>query len=243
MRVELSAAFLVIALTACSDSGSGGSDTGGSAGTGGTSAGNGGSTAGTGGSKGGSTPGGGGSNGGTTGNSAGTAGSSGASGTAVRGALSLNILAPDGCSLTEHYQDFPKVDSGHPVTATEKGGGVADGEMIEGYSADVVCRWSGNAEPYTLSAAFELRTATGARGISFGSTIAVGQPDDGSIVVESKDLPAPYHAPCTFTPIEVDGVTHSLWVSFTCDTFEPFDAADPCAVGPSYYYFENCTAP
>ena len=132
MRVELGKVFMVRAITACSDNGSEGDDTGGAAGMAGTSAGTGGSAAGAGGStsKGGSTSGGstsggstsgnGGSGGGTDGGTAGTSGSGGGSGTPVRGAFSLNILAPDGCSLTPQYQDFPEVDSGHPVTDTDK---------------------------------------------------------------------------------------------------------------------------
>src|SRR5688572_18524779 len=133
MRVQLGVVLMAALAGACGDPGSNGDDSGGAAGTAGTSAGAGGSTAGAGGSKGGS--------GGATGGagSAGSSGTSGASGSAVRGAVSLNILAPDGCSLTAQYQDFPKVDSGHPVTATEKGQGIAVGEMTEGFPAEVLC--------------------------------------------------------------------------------------------------------
>jgi hypothetical protein len=249
MKAALGAVILVVALTACSDNGSDGDDTGGSGSTAGTSAGTGGATAGTGGSsggstsKGGSTSGGGStSSGGSTsggGSSGGTAGSSGGSASVVRGAVSLNILAPAGCSLTEQYQDFPKVASGHPVTATEKGAGIADGEMTEDFPADVLCEWLG----FEIDAVIRLGPAGNQRLINIGSSLVVGESAQNGVVLNSVELPAQYGGDCMVTPIEVDMATRSVWSSFTCETFDTFDDTDHCAIGPSYLFFENCTAP
>src|SRR5690606_1197859 len=69
--------------------------------------------------------------GGTGGTTPATGGSSGSGGVgaggsggggqgATRGAVSVHVLSPEGCSLAEHFRDVPETASGRPVTADMK---------------------------------------------------------------------------------------------------------------------------
>ena len=56
-------------------------------------------------------------------------------------------------------------------------------------------------------------------------------------------LPLGYGAisqPCTFTIIELDASTRSVWGSVSCSAWDNLDEAGTCALGPSYFFFENC---
>lgn len=250
-------------LSACSDEGDDGANTGGTAGSSasggsaGSSAGGGnggagalggnggtGALGGSGGTSGSGAAGSGGSAGsGAAGSSAGTAGGSGAP---VRGAVSLNIVGGSGCSLDPQYQDFPEVSSGHPVTATSKGDAATDGEDTpDGQPAQIVCEWLGTTAPHTISARITLGPPGPTdRSIFLGSPTVVGVPENDGIGINVPDLPEQYGSfsePCTVTPIEVDEATRSVWGEFSCPSIGPEEGDDSCEVGPSYFFFENCT--
>jgi len=215
--------------TAGSTSSGGNAGTGGAGGSAGTGAGTGGS--------------GGSAGSGAAGSGAGTAGDSGS---AVRGAVSLNIVGGSGCSLSPQYQDFPALASGHPVTATSKAEAATHGEDTpDGQPAQVVCEWIGSAAPYTISARITLGPAGPTdRSVFLGSPTVVGVPANDGIGINVPDLPAQYGSfsePCTVTPIEVDETTRSVWGEFSCPSIGPEEGDDSCEVGPSYFFFENCT--
>jgi hypothetical protein len=157
----------------------------------------------------------------------------------ARGAISLNLLAPAGCSLTPHYEEFPSTASGHAVTATEKGPGIQDGDASDGGPANVFCRRTGANPPYKITASISTGFLDTARGINLTTGTTVGVATAGSAVVQ---LPVDqnYMGECMFTPIEVDETAHSVWGGFSCDSFVPFEGQDPCAIGESYFFFENC---
>ena len=192
----------------------------------------------------------GGTQGGGAGGSAGGTGGSGGTGggsTAVRGAVSLHILSPQGCSLPDQFQDFPELSSGHPVTDTAKQG-VENGSVTEsGEPVTVLCSWLGTAPPNRVSALIRIGAAGNDSSINIGAPVVQGETRSGSILLSSRDLPGGYGSdpsdPCMFTPIELDTATRSVWARFTCGIFDAQDSTDVCAVGPSYFFFENCTPP
>jgi hypothetical protein len=236
MQNDVSILALGLLALACSDDGANSPDSTG--GTAGSSTGASGGMQGTGGSTGG------------TGGSSGSSGSSGTGGstTGVRGAVSLHILAPQGCSLPDQFQDFPELSSGHPVTDTAKVKGVENGSMTEsGEPVTVVCSWLGTAPPNRVSALIRIGAAGSDSSINIGAPVVQGETRSGSLLLSSRDLPGGYGSsasdPCMFTPIEVDTATRSVWARFTCGTFAAQDSTDVCAVGTSYFFFENCTPP
>lgn len=177
---------------------------------------------------------------GAGGSSAGSSGG-GAAGSdpGTRGAVSLNLLAPAGCSLTPHYEEFPSMASGHAVTATEKGPGIQHGDQSDGGPAVVFCRRIGANAPYKIAASITTGQGGTRRVVSFNTPTMVGVATAGSVVVQ---LPVDqnYMGECMFTPIEVGDTAHSIWGGFSCDSFVPFQGDDPCALGESYFFFENC---
>ena len=183
--------------------------------------------------------------GGQAGNGAdgGSSGGGSDSGEVVRGAVSLHILSPDGCSLEEQFQDFPQVQSGHPVTATDKGEGIAHGEMTEDFPATVLCNWFTPDVSKGMDVVITLGPAGQRRAVNLGGKMIVGEPMEGGMVLNSADLPDQYGGTCTCTAIEIDEATRSVWGEVQCDEFNTFDDSDHCAVGPSYFFFENCTLP
>jgi hypothetical protein len=179
--------------------------------------------------------------GGSAGNTSG--GSGGTTATAVRGAASVHIVAGAGCSLEEQYQDFPMLASGHPVTATDRTQAVTNGETApDGHPATVLCSWLGTS----IDVVITLGPAGDERDLFLRSPTAEGVMGTGSVGVTGPDFPEQYanrSSPCSFTPIEVDEASRSVWGEFACTSFATEDESDSCAVDTSYYFFENCTLP
>ena len=139
------------------------------------------------------------SNGNTTqATTAGMTSSSGGSSTtgsssAARGAVSLSILSPDGCSLTEQFQDFPSVPSGHAVTATEKLMSVEDGTTTaDGAPVEVICDWLGFEPPFTFRGRITVGEFENERMVEVGSRMELGVPANGGVVVIDPELPSQY---------------------------------------------------
>jgi hypothetical protein len=183
----------------------------------------------------------GGSSGSVGASGSGNAGSAGTGTGKVRAGASLNVLAPSGCALAAHYEDFPAVQGGHPVGATDKTTGVADGEPNEqGVATNVTCTLYGKAAPYTVGGGITIGGGAQQRILGFQSKL---EPADstGSVVLT---LPGGvnYHGTCSFSAIHVDVDYKNVWGSMTCETLTG-EANDVCAMGPSYFFFENCSAP
>lgn len=179
------------------------------------------------------------------------AGASAGGGSAVRGAFSVNIQTAGGCSLASQSQDFPVVAGGHPVSASDKRGGIADSTVdASGYPANVYCSWFSDKAPYMIDAGLMLGPDASLRRVSMNSKLVVGSSSAGGMSFLTNDLPdTNYAGKCSFTVIQLDPATRSVWGSFTCASLDKF-AADgatqvptQCTVGPSYFYFENCTKP
>jgi hypothetical protein len=135
------------------------------------------------------------------------------------------------------------VAGGHPVTSTDKSKSIAVGERdADGVAAKLTCQRSGLNPPYTIDGSITLGYGKNQRLLSFQAKMAAGSTTPGSVVV---GLPndVNYHGDCMFTPIEMDADARNIWGTFSCDTFTGSVAKDSCALGPSYFFFENCPAP
>lgn len=158
--------------------------------------------------------------------------------------MSIHVLAGTGCSLGDQFQDFPQLPSGHPVTGTQKIQGVETG--TDGQPTKVLCTWMGTQAPFSIDAVITIGPAGAQRFVNLGSPQVQGQSAVGGLVLQAPDLPANYGTtagnPCTYTPIAVDAATRSVWGEFSCNALSALDGSgDRCGVGPSYYFFENCT--
>jgi hypothetical protein len=165
----------------------------------------------------------------------------------VRGAVSVHILKKAGCSLSEQFQDFPPVASGHPVsdiakTTVEDGGTTADGQPVA-----VICDWLGSQAPYSFTAVMTIGPDGARRRISLGAAIHPKESVSDGVGLATPDWSAQYGSnagtPCVYKTIAVDEATRSVWGSFTCPDFSPRDGSDSCSTGESYFAFEHCTLP
>jgi hypothetical protein len=106
----------------------------------------------------------------------------------------------------------------------------------------VTCEWLGTAAPYTIGAGITLGPAGDRKFLNFQSRT---EPTTAGFRIGDSDWPNEYGGQCSFKPIDVDETTRSVWGEFTCAALSAVEAAEPspCAIGPSYYFFENCTAP
>ncbi len=157
----------------------------------------------------------------------------------LNGAVSLNILGA-GCSLGDRYIDFPEVVSGHPVTATDLGELVTHEEnTATGERVNLVCNW------HDGWVSIALRIGVMGKSVSFQSTTVPGEADAGGIGVSDPSLPEPYGSsgedPCVFSVIQVDEGSNTIWGQVSCGILENELGTDRCALGTSYFYFENCT--
>jgi hypothetical protein len=161
----------------------------------------------------------------------------------------VNVQAPAGCALTAQYLDFPAVASGHPVTAADNSHGIADKKSdATGNPAQVSCKWFSSAAPYMIDMGITLGNTAQQRIVSIGSDFpaTAGATATGTLILQVPELAdqTGYTASCTFTTIKLDAATHSLWGSFSCDSvLDSTQTATQCTVGPSYFYFDNCTVP
>jgi hypothetical protein len=70
--------------------------------------------------------------------------------------VSLVFEKPAGCSLDAQTLDVPVVSGGHPVTADDKSGVVADGAMTsDAKQVKVACRWRTSASGLAFDATIE----------------------------------------------------------------------------------------
>lgn len=179
--------------------------------------------------------------------SAGGSGTAGVSGTAVEGGISINLQAGAGCALMAQYLDFPIVAGDHPVTGTAESAGIENQEPdSNGAPALVSCHWFTDTAPFMVESGITLGSTSKVRTVSLGSDFpsGVGETSQGTLIIQVPELPdeSGYSASCTFTTIKVDSTTRSVWGSFTCDSFmDSTNTATQCSVGPSYFYYKNCT--
>lgn len=176
---------------------------------------------------------------GTTGSSSGTTGGE-AEAPIARGAFSIQILSPEGCSVQEQFVDLPALDSGRPVTATDKVSLAED--MGTGSDAVVLCTIAEQANGVFVSTSVDLATEDGDRSGATWGTIIADDVDTAGFVVASPELAGfEAEAGCSYSLIEFDQAAGSIWGSFSCESITPqYDDGEPCAVGTSYFALENC---
>jgi len=175
----------------------------------------------------------------------GTAGGSGG-GNTVRGAISVNVQTGSGCAVSTQTQDYPAVSAGHPVNATAKGDGIANQQLdASGVPAMVHCTWFSDAAPYMIDAGVGVSQGGSRRTASLAVSLTNGSTATGQMSFDSKDLPSAdgYTATCTFSVIQLDPTTRSVWGSFSCDSLSDFTNPTGCTVAPSYFFFDNCKKP
>ncbi|HVU02869.1 MAG TPA: hypothetical protein VHE30_14010, partial [Polyangiaceae bacterium] len=183
--------------------------------------------------------------GGASGSSAGGTAGTGtdAGGPPTRGAISLHVAPGTGCSLANTFEDFPKLASGHPVSATAKGEAVVDGGTTDEGPVSVRCDWWGDPTPM-FDAVLKIGTAGAQRFVNLGASMDPNKTIDGGLVFSDDALPASYgstaEGPCHYDVISMDATTRSVWGSVRCDTFSTSDGSDTCILAYSYFYFENC---
>ena len=165
-------------------------------------------------------------------------------GSKVSGAVSLNFVHMGDCFVSSQHWDEPEVAAGHPVTATTKGQGVADQDGGTGRDASIVtCAWSGASAPYTVTASLRVTPATSNRYFTLAAPVGAGTTAIGQVRVSARNLPETYQGDCMVTGIQVNAAKHSVWGSFSCDSFDSTGDVNSCKLGPSYFFFDNCTGP
>ena len=111
----------------------------------------------------------------------------------------------------------------------------------------VLCNLLGAQAPFNLDVVFRIGPAGNQRFINLGGPVAPGQTQPGGLVISSPGLPSQYGSspddPCMYSMIELDATSGSVWGRFTCGILDDSDEMDLCAVGPSYFFIENCTVP
>lgn len=162
----------------------------------------------------------------------------------LRGAVSLNVLAPPTCSLPAQYFDLPEIGGGHPVTSTTKGQTLEHGGMTaKGELVSIECVWQELTDGVYLDATIELPIGDSPTSIGFGSRrLAVGEAAEGGFLASSPTL-GYYGArtnSCTLTAIDIDHASRSIWGEIRCPTLGSLEDDSVCELAPSYFFFENC---
>jgi hypothetical protein len=200
------------------------------------------------------------------GDDGGTAGSGGASsggggsgsggggqGSMTRGAFSMHIVPSQGCSLAEQWVDFPVVDGGHPVTATETVQTIPDGAteqvtnssgmLIDTTASRLTCTWL--ASVFRVGFRFGPAGREGVLSMSAGTTL--GESRTMGFVLQGQDWrETTYGGQCTYTALEVDVATRSVRGELSCPALDAVtDMPDTqphetCTIPTGYYAFENC---
>jgi hypothetical protein len=177
----------------------------------------------------------------------------------ARGAFSLHIVPGEGCSLTEQWVDFPVVDGGHPVTATETVQTIDDGAtmqvtnaagmLIDTTASRLACTWV--PEPILdLHVGFRFGPASREGTLSMSPSLKLDEPDTSGILIVGQDWDEKnYGGQCTFTAREVDHATRSVRGEVSCTALDRVtdmpDTAPPeaCTLPSGYFAFENCSLP
>jgi hypothetical protein len=157
-----------------------------------------------------------------------------------RGAVSFFFPATPGCPLAEQWLDFPPVPDGHPVTGTEKRvsveDGLADEEGVQ--ISRLTCTW----RPTFAAVGFGYGRSTDEAFVSI-SPDKVLDPVEKGIALRGAGWDNQYGGLCTFTAIEVDEETRSIWGRVSCEGLETTgeDQSETCVLSEGHYFFENCT--
>jgi hypothetical protein len=202
----------------------------------------------------------GGSSAGGSGGSAGASGAAGIGGASgasakARGAFSLHIVPGEGCTLPEQWLDYPVVEGGHPVTATEaveliEDGATAQvmnaaGNWIEATVSRLACTWV--ADPgFDIHVGFRFGPAGNDGTLSMSADTRVGQASTEGILLVGPDWDERnYSGQCTYTALVVDEATRSVRGTLTCPDLGLVGSAVPetCTVPEGYFAFENCPLP
>lgn len=165
-----------------------------------------------------------------------------------RGAVSIHLAPGDNCSLADTWVDFPKLGTGHPVTATAHDSLLQDQTRDQnGWNVQVGCKWLSEKDPYFASLGIGLVGDEDQRLVSLSPMLSVGTKQDGTITfLDSESTPrfsGPKDPQCQFEAIDVDVPGGSLWGKLVCERVVDDDTGEACAVSEGYFYFEGCMNP
>ena len=170
----------------------------------------------------------------------------------------MHITPGQGCSLGDQWVDFPVVDGGHPVTATQTVETIADratepvlnssGMTIDATVSQLSCRWGGRNPDFDFQVGFRFGPANREGTLSMGAGITVGQSQTLGFVLRGQDWQSSYSGQCTFTEHEVIDATRSVRGEVSCPVLDvltdmPTTQNHEVCILNGYYAFENCTPP
>jgi hypothetical protein len=132
------------------------------------------------------------------------------------------------------------------VTATSKAKLLVDGGMTAEGGADTVrCSLAGSDTlGYIFDGEINVPMGTSRAVVTLGGyPLAEGETGDGWVQALGTLFSGQRGTPddnCTQRIIELDPESHSIWGEISCPSFQTLDESDTCAIGTSYYAFENC---
>lgn len=165
---------------------------------------------------------------------------------AMRGAVSLHVEPLGDCPLGDTWLDYPVVEGGHPVTATEHGTLSEDnGPGVPGMPLHVTCEWLTMGEPYRLVIGIDAYLGEDRRVASLSPVLDPSMPSTGAFMFSSTDGGPAWGASdstlrCEYTLIEMDETRQSIWGRITCASLSHQDSTEMCQLTDGYFYFENC---
>ena len=162
-----------------------------------------------------------------------------------RGAVSFHVAFGDNCSLSDTWVDFPKVDSGHPVT------GAGHDSLLQnrtrdqnGWMAQVSCEWLSQIDPYFVSLAIGSIGDADQRLVSMLPTLSVGQKREGTMTFRDREASPRFAGPadpkCQFEAVSVDVAAGTVRGLVSCAKVVDKTSGQECAIDEGYFYFENC---
>jgi hypothetical protein len=164
----------------------------------------------------------------------------------MRGAVSLHVEPLGDCSLGDAWIDYPVVDGGHPVTATEHETLSEDnGPGIPGRPLHVTCEWLTSGTPYRLVLGINAYVDGSSRSASLNPVLEASQSNTGAFsfsTVGGGPAWGPLDATklCEYTLIEMDESKQSIWGRITCPSLRYQNGTENCQITEGYFYFENC---
>lgn len=164
----------------------------------------------------------------------------------MRGAVSLHVEPLGDCSLGDTWFDYPVVEGGHPVTATEHATLSEDrGPGIPGRPLHVTCEWLTMGEPYRLVLGIDAYVEGSSRSASLNPVLEASRAITGAFSF-STTSGGPAWGPldatklCEYTLIEMDEAKQSIWGRITCPSLKYQNGTETCQITEGYFYFENC---
>jgi hypothetical protein len=164
----------------------------------------------------------------------------------MRGAVSLHVEPLGDCSLGDAWFDYPIVEGGHPVTATEHGTLSEDNGLgIPGRPLHVTCEWLTMGDPYRLVLGIDAYLGEDRRTASLSPVLEASKANPSSFTFSTTDGGPAWASSdsterCEYTLIEMDDARQSIWGRIKCPYLKYQDGTETCQITEGYFYFENC---